>query len=311
MKKNNKNNLDPRVQASLESLIPTPERDPQSAARGRANFMAEAESIKVPVSSGAHWRLNAWIASKTEKKQRRSMLVPLTSLFVALIVALSGAGATVYAAQESLPDEFLYPVKTFSEDIQLALNNDEQTEIALLEVFTERRLDEMDALISENEPVPTETIARLQLHMNSILNLTSGLEDDNITQIQAIFQQHEHTLFALQAQNPEQGAAVMKQMQQILQPQQPFMDEDADTPKDLGEDTNSAGNGPHEAPEQTPMNGNNGDNSVEEQQPLDGNSNGAGNENGSGNNTPQTTPGLPLEYRGGPGSGGGGNGGKP
>ena len=64
---------------------------------------------------------------------------------VAIVVAalLVGGGATAYAAQGSMPDEVLYPMKIATEKVRLAVTPSEAGKAGLHIAFAERRVQEM------------------------------------------------------------------------------------------------------------------------------------------------------------------------
>lgn len=62
-----------------------------------------------------------------------------------LVLTASGLG-TAYAAQDSLPGEMLYPVKTFTEDFRVWLETNRAAEATLELEFAGKRLDEMEIL---------------------------------------------------------------------------------------------------------------------------------------------------------------------
>jgi hypothetical protein len=169
--------IDPKMSAELHLLDSMPERDPQAIAQGRAQFLAQAQSLTAAVSDQPNRRHNTWIQSIFTKKESKSMFTAIASFIVALTLAFGGAGATVYAAQDSLPNDFLYPVKTFSEDFQLALLRDEHDQLTMLQSFTQRRWGEINALMNAGEVVPPETITRLEYQIASMLALAAGMED--------------------------------------------------------------------------------------------------------------------------------------
>jgi len=195
---NEDKSLDPRLRAKLKLLESVPERDPQAVSNGRTQFLSKAKTLGPPVSVNSDRRHNTWIPSKLKKKESRSMLTTLASIIVALTLAFGGAGATVYAAQDSLPNDFLYPVKTLSEDLQLALINDDLDELNMLQSFTQRRWGEINALLNKGEVVPPETITRLEYQIAAMFSLAAGLDDDEmqgaLEQIRTMLQQGDKTL---------------------------------------------------------------------------------------------------------------------
>lgn len=106
--------IDPTLNNAFDDLKTTPPRDPQAAARGRANFLAKAAPFRQTVSRQADQRHNKWtntIFPLFQRKERRPMLTTLFAVILALTVFFGGTGGTVLAAQGSLPDQTLYPVK--------------------------------------------------------------------------------------------------------------------------------------------------------------------------------------------------------
>lgn len=73
---------------------------------------------------------------------------PVASAALAVLVVLLGAGATI-AAQESLPNEPLYPIKLASEEVReiLAITPGEKAEAKV--AFARRRLEEAAALLAQ------------------------------------------------------------------------------------------------------------------------------------------------------------------
>jgi hypothetical protein len=176
----------------LAVLNETPPREPQAVARGRSQFLSTASSMQKAVSPSAFRRLKDWIASKNirYRKERSPMLATISSIIIALAVVLGGGGITVFAAQDSLPDEALYPVKLYLEDARLGLTADPVTQISLLTAFANNRVDEIVGLAGQGEAVPNRVLTRLQTHLQTMLRLTAGLDDDTaIPALQQIRQQ--------------------------------------------------------------------------------------------------------------------------
>jgi len=307
----------------LNALNSYPIRDSEKATQGKAAFLAQAESLsKLPVSSSVFSRLREWIVTLHQSltyKEKKAMFTTLASLLIAVTLALGGAAGTVYASQDSLPNDFLYPVKTLSEDVQLSLTNNVQTQLGLLSTFNTRRLEEMTALADAGESIPKETATRLQQHLDMMLNLAAGLDDAAInqalTQIRTSLQQQEQVMKKLQAQIPDHANPLLTQLQEMLQAQQRLVERGLSEPNAFRQHMDSAGNGPSEYPAQTPMSG---DGTPAEDGSGPGNGpgsgdgltqpTGSGSGSGQGNGTPQP-PGNDSG-NGGDGSGDG-QGGKP
>lgn len=81
------------------------------------------------------------------QKTKRRFAMTWFIIVTTVLSLLSGAGA-VYASNEALPGEFLYPVKTWVEDVQLALSPD-SVDANLTGIFSSRRIEELLELIEE------------------------------------------------------------------------------------------------------------------------------------------------------------------
>lgn len=103
----------------------------------------------------------------------------LTTLFVLSLLAGSGA-ATVYAAQGSLPDQALYPVKTWSEDARLALTTAPASKLELTLAYTDRRLAEIAALQAQAAPSYQNVALRLQTQLDAALQIAANLPDSDM-----------------------------------------------------------------------------------------------------------------------------------
>ena len=106
----------------------------------------------------------------------------LISAALALFVFLAASGATVYAAQDDLPGQNLYQVKTWSEDtaMNLAISNQTRLEYAL--DFVDRRVAEASGLISAGLEIPEQLETRLRTQMEQALHLAAGLDDTQMLQ---------------------------------------------------------------------------------------------------------------------------------
>jgi hypothetical protein len=224
--------LDHRLIDLLEQLRPVPDRDAEKAALGRANYLSEVKvlaqtkSLSLPVSGTLPQRLKGWINSirtSPQRKERFSMLATLTTLVLAFALLFGGAGATVYAAQDSLPADFLYPVKTLSENVQLGLAANAENQLELALKFANRRALEAVSLAVRGEPIPEGVAARSQQEMNLALQLAAGQDDapmqQALEQIQASIRRQEQIMTRLQAQNPGLADPVLAQLQTQLREQ--------------------------------------------------------------------------------------------
>lgn len=115
------------------------------------------------------------------------MFTTLVSAFLAIVLALGGSGVTLAAAQSSNSDDFLYPLKLFSEDVRLELTNGTPEAFQLELEFLTRRTMELQAIIGENKVPSTGLINRIQEQINTILQQATHLDkEDSLRLMQQI-----------------------------------------------------------------------------------------------------------------------------
>ncbi len=82
-------------------------------------------------------------------------------LITGLVVALMG-GTTVFASQYSLPNQSLYPVKLWSENLGLVIASGDQSKFELLLTLTDRRVSEIGSLMDQGITIDEESVLRLE-----------------------------------------------------------------------------------------------------------------------------------------------------
>ena len=87
---------------------------------------------------------------------KRRFAMTWVIIVTTVLSLLSGAGA-VYASNDALPGEFLYPLKTWTEDIQLLLAPDEM-DVELAGIFASRRMDELLELLQSGEEIELDDL---------------------------------------------------------------------------------------------------------------------------------------------------------
>lgn len=201
----NKNEINPYLKKQLESLGEVPDRDLRQSNTGREMFLAEAKEVKAQQTQQFR------AAQKRRKTIHRISLVrKLAGVFAVLLIALTSLGGTVYAAQSSLPDDLLYPVKTLTEDIQIGLETDPEDQLDLYASFTNRRLEEIQAQINAGEEVSDKALDRLEQQTEKMLQQAArvgekGLEKA-LLQVQQNLQKQNQLMEQLGKQTPGGGA---------------------------------------------------------------------------------------------------------
>jgi hypothetical protein len=218
--------IDPKMNKTLEELRIVPPRDPEAAARGKANFLKQAAGMRAAVSRKQEYRHNGWIHTlfpAFPRKERTPVFNTLMAVILAVAVFFGGAATTVYAAQDSLPNQSLYPVKTWSEDTLLSLTGSPLTRLNYELDFTDRRIAEMTSLAAAGTPIPERVITRLQNELDQALELAAGLEDiQMLQQLEQILLRAEtqlQTMNALMAGAPASDQPVLLQAHARIQEQ--------------------------------------------------------------------------------------------
>jgi hypothetical protein len=181
----NEEEINPKIKDALDELQSFPPRDKTMAAHGEANFLKEADEMEATVSRKQQTGLKGWINTiipAFQRKERLPMLKPFFAVVIAVAVLFGGTGATVYAAQGSLPEQALYPVKTWCEDALVSLASSSQLRLNYELDFSDRRITEMVGLLSAGKPVPEMVATRLQNELQQALELAAGMDDPQMLQ---------------------------------------------------------------------------------------------------------------------------------
>lgn len=118
-----------------------------------------------------------------EHKRRRSFFSwgwqprLATVVAVVLVLILVGGGSTVAAASGSMPDDFLYPVKLATEQVQLAFTFSDMGKAELHAKLADKRVAEIVYLAEKSKPEKIELVAnRLNNNLTKIAVLSSTQE---------------------------------------------------------------------------------------------------------------------------------------
>jgi len=243
---------DQQLKGLLVRFRSAPGRDPQVATGARAEFLRQVQALEPAMprqSERAHIGL--------PKKGGPVVWKALLASFLALAVVLAGAASTVYAAQDSLPDQALYPVKTLSEDSLLSLTTSPQQRLSLTLDFADRRLAEIASLQSAGRSIPQKAVDRFRDELDRTLELTSGMTDQAMLQsLNKVSQRTQNQLRAMDMlMNDNPGVPTLMGIQVRLQEQAKVVDLGKGNPQGFrqliqeqfqngGEKTNGVRNGP-------------------------------------------------------------------
>jgi hypothetical protein len=229
----------------IQRLKEAPPRNAKAHASGKDNFLREARTIKssldlpLPVSNGPFTRLNNWklqVIEVVRRKERIPMFVTVMSFLVAFILVFGGAGATAITAQDSSPNELLYPVKLMTEEVQLSLARDAKSQIDLLLQLNDRRSSEIAGLVESNLPVTDKLIQRLKVQINDALKLAADLDDEEegteeaLVKIRENLRKQDSIMSRTRANAPEEIDPLLAQWQHTLRNQLRLVDEGLEDP---------------------------------------------------------------------------------
>ena len=210
--------LEVLVRERLEEIKSIPARDPVIAHRARARFLANA------VSASELPRHKGW--SSIFRKEQFAMNMLISVLMIAGL--LFGGGATVNAAQDDMPNEPLYALKMWSEDVSLQLQKDPEAKVDRLMDLVQIRTQDMTRLIDAGEPVPDQVRLRLEQHIQDALQTCLTLDepalDRTLLQIRDRLQDRDrdmdrlllHTQDQLQLQTQDQLRIQLQDQLQLL-----------------------------------------------------------------------------------------------
>ena len=149
------------------------------------------------------------------------MLSTFASIIIAVTLLLGGSGATVAAAQSSLPGDILYDLKLLSENTAAQFVADPEVQFDLSLDLLERRAEEIQTLLLDRQVPAEETITRYQDQIEQAIILSLNLSEDQIAQafaqIQIRLQTQEQTMAQIRVNASPEALQYMLQMQKMVQ----------------------------------------------------------------------------------------------
>ncbi|MEW6607006.1 MAG: DUF5667 domain-containing protein [bacterium] len=116
------------------------------------------------------------------------ILRPVVAVCLILAIIFSGSVITVQAAKNSLPGQFLYPLKIALEKGRVAIAPKQENKVKLEVEFAEQRVKELAQLVEKHEPERiTETVEDFQNKLDLIqVGLQKIGKDDKIKEIEEV-----------------------------------------------------------------------------------------------------------------------------
>jgi len=161
------------ISALFNNTKMVPQRDVDAARRGRTAFLQQALSMELPVSVPPKRRHIEWFNNFFQKER----VTMFATILVIISLLLGGTSATVYASQTSMPDQPLYAVKMWTEQVRSTFSTSPDHRYELMLRFADQRVDEMERMTRAGKTPPEGLIERLRLHLDECLRLADQKED--------------------------------------------------------------------------------------------------------------------------------------
>lgn len=131
----------------------------------------------------ARYQFRAALQEMAEKKSRPffQWLPQWATAVIVFLVLLLAGGSTMVAAQGSMPDEPLYPVKLASEQVRLALTFSDVGKAELYASLADKRVAEIVRMADKGESAQVERVARrLNAYLVMVATLASGQKGEEM-----------------------------------------------------------------------------------------------------------------------------------
>ncbi|HQF63729.1 MAG TPA: DUF5667 domain-containing protein [Anaerolineaceae bacterium] len=201
-------------------------RDPEKAQTGRDAFLQEAQSLAGTVTPQPKQRHNGWMLLLqsmflAHRKERSPMLNLFATVLVVVTLVLGGGGATVAAAQSSQPDQTLYGIKLWSEDVRIDLTSNPEMQSELALEFADRRVAEIQTILQAGG-VPSEAVqTRYEAQVEQAIQFALNLPDDQavaaLEQVRTRLQTQQSLLLQFQSNGTPEGEATLVRARQMIQ----------------------------------------------------------------------------------------------
>lgn len=220
----NENEIHIGLKKKLDTLNTVPGLTPEQFQNGKSKFLAEARSLARTVSLRPKARRTGWFEKLTSRKERYAMVKILTIILIAVSTALAGTGVVAAASQNSLPDQALYDVKLWTEDLRSGLASSvPEDSLNLALEFANRRISEISRLTNLGKASPDFVRQRLETQIYQAYQAVTQLQGDALTQalqrIEATLQTQEENMLRLRTnlQTEPECARTRDMLQQHLQ----------------------------------------------------------------------------------------------
>ena len=237
-----------QIEQQLVSLHQTPiHRDPDRERSGRNAYIRAISEIAVSKPEKNRLTFQDHIQSFLYSGKGKLKMSPILVSIIAAVALLFGGGSVgVVAAQNSLPDDLLYPLKLATEDVRMALANTPEEKIDLELKLGETRLSEIIQLLQKEKTPSEDQYERLDSHLMNAYQMAIGTNTQNsaeLTMLRNRIQTQAQVMEEIQAKTMTQSSEViLTRTKGMLQSQINLVDETISVMNSMG-----AGNAGSEA----------------------------------------------------------------
>ena len=219
MSKQRHENLEQELR-ELHSEVPLP---PGGLVAGREKMLAEAVRLDTQVAGQALSTVEAERSLVPTRRRKMNLLLAYKVLaaVMAVVVAVVGMGGGVVLAADSLPGEFLYPVKLWSEDVILAVTPDAARRAEFGMAFVAERVEEMARLAQQGEDVPEAVVARMTRQMEQVMvQIAQARPEEAPALLERVMERariHQQVLAASAAETAEETQTKLRLASEVME----------------------------------------------------------------------------------------------
>jgi hypothetical protein len=196
----------------------------QSLLKIASSLKMEIVKPSVEFKQRAKRRLFEVMQSSPEKPSQRirirHKLLPagwVAGVLIGLFAFCVAGAGTVYAAQGSLPGDFLYPVKTGVEDLQLAITPGTEAKADLHLKLAQRRIDEATRQVELNRDINVNALETVKQQFDDAINELSSSNNteainNTLSRLSAVSLDQQVELEQILASAPQNTRTVLKQI---------------------------------------------------------------------------------------------------
>jgi len=168
-----------RELSSLQTVPP-----PTNAEAGLAAFMDEARVLRAEPAPQRCYRrwLDDWLMLLNRLLQSPQTR-PVLGAVTALVVLLVSTGGTMALAADSLPGDWLYPVKLAGEEVRLSLISDQSDRAQYHLVRAQTRAKEVQRLAEDDGSLDEVTLVRLNQSLEASLLAVASADRSDIPRL--------------------------------------------------------------------------------------------------------------------------------